>query len=314
MSAVITTFRRRDALRRAMDSVLAQECAASELLVVDNACEEEVRAVVDQWPGGRMLETRYIAEPKRGVSAARNRGLREARSGFVAFLDDDDVWVPDHLSNFLAVEGKFSNLALFGGLTARYGTSAVILPKSKEMFSDYCSTDDENIVVRPQGRLERPFYTPSMSQVIVVREPALSVRFDEALMGREDCHFIWRMSLAGDIVLDKRVHGQADQLEQSLFSVHSGVDSVTRLRMDLKRAGCGIALFERLAEVVPDNVAWRTARASAYFDASYVNSLAGRTDYALSTFFRSLRLQPRLGHGKLGLRILLSIFRTRVSD
>ena len=88
LSAVICTRHRTTQLERALHSLQAQRQPASEILVIDNAPQDDAtaRLIADRFPG-----VRYVREPRIGLDVARNRALREARHDLVAFLDDDAV-------------------------------------------------------------------------------------------------------------------------------------------------------------------------------------------------------------------------------
>jgi O-antigen biosynthesis protein len=101
VSVVITAFNRARLLARALESVIAQTFADFEVLVVDDCSRDDLESVVT---GFRDRRLRYLRQPEnRGVAAARNRGMRESRAPFVAFLDDDDEWFPDKLAQQIEV-------------------------------------------------------------------------------------------------------------------------------------------------------------------------------------------------------------------
>jgi len=99
LSVIIPTYNRASFLTEAIDSVLAQDSwrgasgasGAFELIVIDDGSEDGTRGLVESY-GERL---RCEAHPHRGVSAARNAGLRSARGEFIAFLDSDDIWLKD---------------------------------------------------------------------------------------------------------------------------------------------------------------------------------------------------------------------------
>ena len=96
VSVIIPTCNRAHLLPRALQSVLAQTFTDFEVLVIDDGLKDDTAPVVASYNDPRL---RYLPQPEnRGVSAARNRGLREARGPFIAFLDDDDEWLPEKLA------------------------------------------------------------------------------------------------------------------------------------------------------------------------------------------------------------------------
>ncbi|HEV2483241.1 MAG TPA: glycosyltransferase [Puia sp.] len=85
LSVVICTRNRPDDLERGIRALLASEDKDFELIIVDNAPEDERTArVVDRFAG-----VRYVLEPRPGLDIARNAGARAARGGIVAYTDDD---------------------------------------------------------------------------------------------------------------------------------------------------------------------------------------------------------------------------------
>lgn len=97
LSVIIPTYNRERVLARALDSVLAQTFESYEVLVVDDESKDGTSGMVAEY-AGRDSRIRYLRQPQNGgVSAARNRGIREARAEFIAFLDSDDEWLPTKL-------------------------------------------------------------------------------------------------------------------------------------------------------------------------------------------------------------------------
>jgi glycosyltransferase involved in cell wall biosynthesis len=116
ISAVIPTYNREKTLARAIDSVLAQEYPASEIIVVDDGSQDNTPQVVDRY--GEKI--RYVYQTNAGISAARNRCVHEARYEWVAFLDSDDYWLLPHLKNMAdAIEATRGEAALYFADTKR---------------------------------------------------------------------------------------------------------------------------------------------------------------------------------------------------
>jgi glycosyltransferase involved in cell wall biosynthesis len=105
VTAVITTFRREPAMvLRALSSILQQTLKDIEVIIVDDSPNDfpfrnDVKEMVMQQKAIHPnIEIRYIQHMKsQGACAARNTGLSEAKGEFIAYLDDDDEWLPEKL-------------------------------------------------------------------------------------------------------------------------------------------------------------------------------------------------------------------------
>lgn len=91
ISVVIPTFNRRDSLRRALHSVLAQSCPVKEIIVIDDGSTDQTAAMMQ----AEFPQIRYFFQENSGVSCARNSGISHASGEWLAFLDSDDEWLPD---------------------------------------------------------------------------------------------------------------------------------------------------------------------------------------------------------------------------
>lgn len=98
VSVIIPTFNRAWTLKDAIESVLSQCSADLELIVVDDGSTDDTQDLLAEYQGQLI----NIKQKNRGVSGARNTGIRHARGSLVAFLDSDDQWLPDKLTTQVA--------------------------------------------------------------------------------------------------------------------------------------------------------------------------------------------------------------------
>jgi glycosyltransferase involved in cell wall biosynthesis len=98
VSVIIPTFNRSSMVVEAVESVLAQSYAELEVIVVDDGSTDDTRERLRSY-GQRLILV--VNEKNRGVSAARNRGIRQSRGEFVALLDSDDLWRPGKIQRQL---------------------------------------------------------------------------------------------------------------------------------------------------------------------------------------------------------------------
>jgi len=95
ISVIIPTFNRVDRVSRAINSVLSQHFPVSEIILVDDGSTDQTASLIKR----TFPQIRYFFQENAGVSAARNLGVRQSRQQWVAFLDDDDEWLPHKLSD-----------------------------------------------------------------------------------------------------------------------------------------------------------------------------------------------------------------------
>src|SRR5512143_247273 len=94
VSVVIPAYNDETRLPRAIRSVLAQTYPVSEIVVVDDGSVDGTAAVA-----ATFRKTICVRQKNSGAAGARNAGIARARSEWIAFLDSDDEWLPDHILN-----------------------------------------------------------------------------------------------------------------------------------------------------------------------------------------------------------------------
>jgi glycosyltransferase involved in cell wall biosynthesis len=93
VSVIIPVYNGERYLRQALDSALEQTYPAIEVVAVDDGSTDTSPAILASY-GGRI---RVVRQTNRGVAEARNVGLRVARGSYLAFLDQDDWWLPEKI-------------------------------------------------------------------------------------------------------------------------------------------------------------------------------------------------------------------------
>ena len=93
ISVIIPTFNRCEKVAKAIRSVLLQQGADYELLVVDDGSEDDTPRVIKK----NFPAVKYLFQPNQGPAAARNLGIRHAQGKWIAFLDSDDEWTAGKL-------------------------------------------------------------------------------------------------------------------------------------------------------------------------------------------------------------------------
>ncbi|MCB1024386.1 MAG: glycosyltransferase family 2 protein [Acidobacteria bacterium] len=106
ISVVIPAYDRERFVGEAIESVLAQTMSVDEIIVVDNNCTDNTVAIAEK------LGARVVEEKTPGASAARNRGIKESRNEWIAFLDSDDVWEAEKIEHQSKAIEKFPDAGI----------------------------------------------------------------------------------------------------------------------------------------------------------------------------------------------------------
>ena len=180
VSVIIPTYNRGWILKEAVDSVMAQEYKDFELIVVDDGSTDNTSDVLAFYGN----DVKALFQKNKGVSAARNRGIAEASGQFIAFLDSDDLWLPQKLST----QVEFFNQ-----------TPDAWICQTEEIWIR------NGIRVNPKKRHKKPsgmIFEPSL-ELCLVSPSAVMIRrslfdrvgcFDEALPACEDYDLWLRIS------------------------------------------------------------------------------------------------------------------------
>lgn len=119
VSCIITTYNRTiNILKRAIDSVLAQTYAEIELIVVNDCPENkelanDIEQLVKTYLSSCKIPIQYIAHEKNsGACVARNTGINASTGEYIAFLDDDDEWMPQKIERMVGCIEKDSSIGM----------------------------------------------------------------------------------------------------------------------------------------------------------------------------------------------------------
>ncbi len=126
VSIVIAVYNGASTVERALASVFAQTYTDYEVIVVNDGSTDDTAAVLARF-GDRI---RVLTQANRGLSAARNAGVRASTGEYVAFLDDDDEWMPEKLARCVPVLDADRDCALV------YTLALKVDPQGRPMGTD----------------------------------------------------------------------------------------------------------------------------------------------------------------------------------
>ena len=138
VSVIIPTYNRADLLARAVNSVLSQTYDDYEIIIVDDHSSDNIQDVISKFTDPRIRLMRH--ERNKGQSASINTGIANARGEYIAFLDDDDEWLPNKLEGQVAV---FQSSASDVGLV--YGWMDRIEDSTGRLIPSYRNTIEGDI-------------------------------------------------------------------------------------------------------------------------------------------------------------------------
>lgn len=145
-TVVMPTYNRGDLIAETLDAVLAQTHAPREIIVIDGGSTDNTQDVLARYDG--KITSKRIAE--RAVQPKRNLGIGLAKTGWIAFCDSDDIWLPTYLEKQAALISAEEGIGIsFGNFrTLRNGT---VEPPTK--FDDAPPGYWEQVGIRrlPQG-------------------------------------------------------------------------------------------------------------------------------------------------------------------
>lgn len=96
-SVIIPMYNSESTITKALDSVVNQTYRDFEIILVDDGSSDNTKQNIEAFFKNKEIVYKYLYQTNRGVSTARNRGIKEASGEYIAFLDSDDMWHPQKL-------------------------------------------------------------------------------------------------------------------------------------------------------------------------------------------------------------------------
>jgi glycosyltransferase involved in cell wall biosynthesis len=232
ISAIVPTYRRPALLDRSLGSVLAQTWRPLELVVVDDESGDETPAVLEAFAArAREADVAYqwLTQTNAGAGAARNAAMAKARGRWLAFLDDDDEWLPAKLTRQMEAMGH--------------------APQARVCFTQYTHAE-KNVRAKPSvdhlrdgwcfGSLCSGGTRAHLQTLLVDAELARQCGGFGAWRNWQDMEFTLRLAL----------HAPFVALAEPLTVIHTESSSISReqgLEGDLRRDWNKLAILDEFA-------------------------------------------------------------------
>lgn len=249
VSVVIPCYNGQQYIGQTIESVLAQTDPPREVLVIDDGSTDDSVSVIKKFVGSsgpsNTVEVTLIRQANAGESRARNVGMERAAGRYVAFLDADDLWLPEKTTYLLEAFEQYPDAVAVYSRVFNF----------EEDLEDHTREETEATKDDPsvEDLINYHFVSPSAAMVRrdILKEHGL--RFEESVRHSEDMLFFADVRLAGSIRLAdepltaKRIHAgqQTKDPWHTIYSLESRV-GWCRSRAEV----LGKDLFERLDEML----------------------------------------------------------------
>ena len=255
--AVIIPVYRASFLIYALISVMAQERAPDEVIVVDDGSpdQDQIDRALERWPGRITL----VRQANAGAGAARNAGVRRARSPWVAFLDADDQWLPDFVGSQMAYLARHRGVDLVWADAVIDGDT----PGAGRTFMSMCPSIGPVTMESLLGQT-----CNVITSTVVVRRGAVldAGGFDETLRRGQDFDLWLRLAAAGacanfrhEVLAVRRVHDRnlsgtrSQELERALVVFRKALQTLP-LTIEARKIAC------RRVRALEGDLAWELGK------------------------------------------------------
>lgn len=194
-SVVIPLYNKAQHIRQTIDSVLHQTFTDFELLVVDDGSTDQSANLVASIQDDRL---HLLHQPNKGVSAARNLGIKKAKAAYIALLDADDFWQPNYLQTQFESISQFTSDQVF--------SVAMEMQYKKRLFSLDNSVDKSAVQQVDYFEASQSHTVLSSSSAVIHKSVFERVGFfDTALQSGQDTEMWIRIGLVSKIVFNPKV-------------------------------------------------------------------------------------------------------------
>jgi glycosyltransferase involved in cell wall biosynthesis len=231
VSIIIPCYKTADLISACLDSVFAQRYTDFEAIVVNDGSpdtpelEKALQPYID-----RIV---YVKQENKRVAAARNHAIRLARGEFLAFLDSDDMWMPDHLASQMRLFADDPSLDL------TYANALLVGDPGREIsFMDSCPSNGEpTFAALVVERCQIPISTVVARKRVIVN----AGMFDEKLARCDDYDMWARTAFQGAKI------GYGRTVQARLFIGRPGSLGESRVRM----AEAYLNILEKFSSTLP---------------------------------------------------------------
>lgn len=272
ISVIIPTYNSGKFLAEAIDSVLCQSYKDFEIIIVDDGSVDNTKIVIEKYLK-LPVSIKYIYQENKGPSGARNRGITEAKGEFIAFLDADDIWLPDKLELQIKAMSQSNSIGLVCGRYYIIDCSGVIVDELSGInkYSNREELLNDMLIKNVLGG----------GQNAIVRKECFDKvgLFDETMKVSEDRDLWFRIAKFYDVII----------LDKLLFKYRIHINNISK---NILLSKMGKKCFIRKHHDSYDLIKKMKAYSYIYLDAARVYSGNNKRYLALINAWISITIYP----------------------
>lgn len=193
-SVVISLYNKENFIEDTLKSVLNQTFKDYEIIIVNDGSTDKSEDIVNQFTNSKI---KYFSKQNQGVSSARNFGIQKSIAPYIAFLDADDLWFPNHLEELKSLIEKYSNAGIYA---SRY---QLIFKNERKYIPEFRNIPNNfSGLVADYFDSSLHFAIATSSSVAVSKDVFNEVGlFDTKVSAGEDTDMWIRLALKYDVVI-----------------------------------------------------------------------------------------------------------------
>jgi|GEM_PF-993761 glycosyltransferase involved in cell wall biosynthesis len=291
LSVIIPTYNRAALLGKTLESVAAQTFSDYEVIVVDDGSTDRTEEAIERYLNdspGLEKRLRYFFQENQGKPLALNRGLAEARGEWIAFLDSDDLWLPNKIAEQFKVLQQIAPQSQACFTDARFINNANLHATAFECAGKRFT--DRTGVLSDPSELIGKFWVYIQTVLVHSRVLAKVGEFDPRFWIGDDEDFIFRLSLQtslcyinSPLVLIDRTPQHEERLTELASRRTYEVLQLRQLKLEkwlrlTDRFGGAVqtALRKHLRGTYSEQANWLLVNRK-YYEASQAAAMAART-------------------------------------
>ncbi|MBK8750322.1 MAG: glycosyltransferase family 2 protein [Candidatus Competibacteraceae bacterium] len=240
ISVLIPAYNAENFIIEALDSIAHQLRRPEEIIVVDDGSKDSTALLVRQWSSNKEFVVNLIQQENKGLPAARNRGISASSCDWIALLDADDLFLPNHLAEMeQAVSYQPEVVAVFGDCILFGHTDINSEPFSHKKATLAASLINNGVYILGEKLYSSIIHGNYIKPCCFVFKRSMAIEigmFDESMKFIEDRDFMLRLSRKGNFGFVDRVTAKARLHENNITHPKNAMRNTYFVLRVLKKA------------------------------------------------------------------------------